>query len=54
MHILIEVNDTISSSLNLSQILENVMAISKQITNADVSGLMKIDEKPISLFMKSH
>ncbi len=42
---LIEVNGIISSSLNLDQILENVMAISKQVMNADASSLMLIDEK---------
>jgi phosphoserine phosphatase RsbU/P len=42
---LIEVNGLISSSLNLDQILENVMAISKQVMNADASSLMLIDEK---------
>jgi sigma-B regulation protein RsbU (phosphoserine phosphatase) len=42
---LIEVNGIISSSLNLDQILENVMSISKQVMNADASSLMLIDEK---------
>jgi sigma-B regulation protein RsbU (phosphoserine phosphatase) len=42
---LIEVNGIISSSLNLDQILENVMNISKQVMNADASSLMLIDEK---------
>lgn len=42
---LIEVNSLISSSLNLDQILENVMTISKQVMNADASSLMLIDEK---------
>ncbi len=42
---LIEVNGLISSSLNLEQILENVMKISKKIMNADASSLMLIDEK---------
>ena len=42
---LIEVNALISSTLNLDQILENVMAISKQVMNADASSLMLIDEK---------
>ncbi len=42
---LIEVNSIISSSLNLEQILENVMKISKQVMNADASSLMLIDEK---------
>jgi len=42
---LIEVNALISSSLNLDQILENVMSISKQVMNADASSLMLIDEK---------
>lgn len=42
---LIEVNALISSTLNLDQILENMMAISKQVMNADASSLMLIDEK---------
>lgn len=42
---LIEVNGIISSSLNLEDILKNVMAISKQVMNADASSLMLIDEK---------
>lgn len=42
---LIDVNGLISSSLNLDQILENVMTISKQVMNADASSLMLIDEK---------
>jgi sigma-B regulation protein RsbU (phosphoserine phosphatase) len=42
---LIEVNGLISSSLNLDQILENVMTISKKVMNADASSLMLIDEK---------
>lgn len=42
---LIEVNGLISSSLNLDVILENVMAISKQVMNAAASSLMLIDEK---------
>ncbi len=42
---LIEVNGLISSSLDLEQILENVMMISKKIMNADASSLMLIDEK---------
>src|SRR3990170_1108737 len=42
---LIEVNGIISSSLNLDQILENVMNISKKVMNADASSLMRIDEK---------
>jgi len=42
---LIEVNGLISSSLNLEQILENMMSISKQVMNADASSLMLIDEK---------
>jgi sigma-B regulation protein RsbU (phosphoserine phosphatase) len=42
---LIDVNAIISSSLNLDQILENVMTISKQVMNADASSLMLIDEK---------
>jgi len=42
---LIEVNGIISSSLNLDQILENVMIISKQVMNADASSLMLIDER---------
>jgi sigma-B regulation protein RsbU (phosphoserine phosphatase) len=39
------VNALISSTLNLDQILENMMAISKQVMNADASSLMLIDEK---------
>lgn len=42
---LIDVNALISSSLNLDQILENVMTISKKVMNADASSLMLIDEK---------
>jgi phosphoserine phosphatase RsbU/P len=42
---LIEVNALISSTLNLEQILESVMSISKQVMNADASSLMLIDEK---------
>jgi sigma-B regulation protein RsbU (phosphoserine phosphatase) len=42
---LIDVNSLISSSLNLDQILENVMTISKRVMNADASSLMLIDEK---------
>jgi sigma-B regulation protein RsbU (phosphoserine phosphatase) len=42
---LIDVNALISSSLNLDQILENVMNISKRVMNADASSLMLIDEK---------
>ncbi len=42
---LIDVNGMISSSLDLEHILENVMAISKQVMNADASSLMLIDEK---------
>jgi sigma-B regulation protein RsbU (phosphoserine phosphatase) len=42
---LIEVNALISSSLDLDTILENVMAISKNVMNADASSLMRIDEK---------
>jgi len=42
---LIKVNALISSTLNLDQILENMMAISKQVMNADASSLMLIDEK---------
>ena len=42
---LIEVNGLIGSSLNVDQILENVMTISKQVMNADASSLMLIDEK---------
>lgn len=42
---LIDVNALISSSLNLDQILENVMNISKKVMNADASSLMLIDEK---------
>ncbi len=46
---LIEVNGIISSSLNLEQILENVMTISKKVMNADASSLMLIDEKTSEL-----
>ncbi len=42
---LIDVNALISSSLNLDQILENVMTISKEVMNADASSLMLIDER---------
>jgi phosphoserine phosphatase RsbU/P len=42
---LIKVNEIISSSFNLEDILENVMTISKQVMNADASGLMLINEK---------
>jgi len=42
---LIEVNALISSSLDLEQILENVMTISKQVMNADASSLMLVDER---------
>jgi len=42
---LIEVNGLISSTLNLDEILENVMVISKQVMNADASSLMLIDER---------
>jgi len=42
---LIEVNSLISSTLILDQLLENMMAISKQVMNADASSLMLIDEK---------
>lgn len=42
---LIEVNEMISSSLDLDTILENVMTLSKQVMNADASSLMRIDEK---------
>jgi sigma-B regulation protein RsbU (phosphoserine phosphatase) len=42
---LIDVNALISSSLNLDQILENVMSISKKVMSADASSLMLIDEK---------
>ena len=45
---LIEVNALISSTLNLDQILENIMAISKQVMNADASSLMLIDERSCS------
>ncbi len=45
MHTLIEVNALISSSLDLDTILENVMAISKKVMNADASSLMRIDDK---------
>ena len=49
LHTLIDVNSLISSSLNLDQILENVMTISKQVMNADASSLMLIDEKTSEL-----
>jgi sigma-B regulation protein RsbU (phosphoserine phosphatase) len=42
---LIDVNELISSSLDLDTILENMMTISKQVMNADASSLMRIDEK---------
>jgi sigma-B regulation protein RsbU (phosphoserine phosphatase) len=42
---LIEVNELISSSLDLDTILENVMSISKKVMNADASSLMRIDEQ---------
>jgi len=42
---LIEVNALISSTLNLEQILESMMAISKQVMNADASSLMLIDDR---------
>ncbi len=42
---LIEVNELISSTLDLDRILENVMTISKQVMNADASSLMRIDER---------
>lgn len=42
---LIEVNEVISSSLEIDTILENVMSISKKVMNADASSLMRIDEK---------
>jgi len=42
---LIEVNEMISSSLDLDTILENVMTISKKVMNADASSLMRVDEK---------
>lgn len=42
---LIEVNELISSSLEIDRILENVMSISKKVMNADASSLMRIDEK---------
>ncbi len=38
---LIEVNALISSTLNFDQILENMMAISKQVMNAEGRILMK-------------
>lgn len=38
---LIEVNALISSTLNFDQILENMMAISKQVMNAEGKILMK-------------
>jgi sigma-B regulation protein RsbU (phosphoserine phosphatase) len=42
---LIDVNEMISSSLDVDTILENVMTLSKQVMNADASSLMRIDEK---------
>jgi len=45
LHTLIEVNEVISSSLEIDTILENVMTISKKVMNADASSLMRIDEK---------
>ena len=42
---LIEVNELISSSLEIDTILENVMTISKKVMNADASSLMRVDEK---------
>ncbi|MHB8843269.1 MAG: PP2C family protein-serine/threonine phosphatase [Nitrospirota bacterium] len=42
---LIEVNEMISSSLEIDRILENVMTISKKVMNADASSLMRVDEK---------
>ena len=42
---LIEVNEVISSSLEIDTILENVMSISKKVMYADASSLMRIDEK---------
>ena len=42
---LIEVNEMISSSLDLDTILENVMTLSKQVMNADASSLMRIDDR---------
>jgi sigma-B regulation protein RsbU (phosphoserine phosphatase) len=45
LHTLIEVNEIISSSLEIDTILENVMTISKKVMNADASSLMRIDEK---------
>ena len=42
---LIEVNEMISSSLEIDTILENVMTISKKVMNADASSLMRVDEK---------
>lgn len=42
---LIDVNGIISSSLVLDDILEKVMAISKEVMNADASSLMLIDER---------
>ncbi len=41
---LIEANWIFSLSLNLDQIFENVMTISKQVMNTDTSILMLIDE----------
>src|SRR5512147_62264 len=45
MRTLIEVNELISSSLDLDTILENVMTISKKVMNADASSLMLIDDQ---------
>jgi sigma-B regulation protein RsbU (phosphoserine phosphatase) len=45
MSALIEVNEMISSSLDLDTILENVMTLSKQVMNADASSLMRVDDK---------
>lgn len=42
---LIEVNEMISSSLEIDTILENVMSISKKVMNADASSLMRVDER---------
>ncbi|MDH4162584.1 MAG: SpoIIE family protein phosphatase [Nitrospirota bacterium] len=40
---LVDVNEVISSSLDVDTILENVMTISKKVMNADASSLMRID-----------
>jgi hypothetical protein len=49
---LIEVNALIRSSLNLDQILENVMTIPKPVMNADALSLVLIDEKTDELLVR--